>query len=346
MIWLAWRQFRLQAAIALFALVLVAVFLAVTGAHLRDLYDASGITTCRAHGDCAALESLFLAHDKVLRNLLGPSLLAVPALLGLFWGAPLLARELESGTYRLAWTQSIPRTRWLAVKVTLVGVASIAVAELFSLMVSWWFSPVDKVSLNRFTPGIFDQRGIVAIGYAAFAVALGVSAGALIRKTLPAMATTLIGFVAVRLFITYLVRPHLVSPNHLSAPLGSVPDVGFAAAPAGTTLMAGSPNVPNAWIQSNQIVNAAGQAPSGQYVHRFLQLHCPSIVETPSAGSRPAPAAFKECIAQLSTSFHEAVTYQPASNYWPFQAYETLIFLGLALVLIGFSFWWVRHRIT
>jgi len=346
MIWLAWRQFRLQAGVALFALVVAAVLLAVTGAHLRDLYDASGITTCRAHGDCAALESAFLAHDKVLRNLLGPALLVVPALLGLFWGAPLLAREFESGTYRLAWTQSISRTRWLAVKVTLVGVASIAVAALLSLMVSWWFSPVDKVSMNAFTPGIFDQRGIVAIGYAAFAVALGICAGAIIRKTLPAMATTLIGFVAVRLFFTYLVRPHILPPTHVSAPLGTVPDVGFAAAPAGTTLMAGNPSIPNAWIQSNRIVGAGGQAPSGQYLHRFLDQHCPSIVEAPRAGSRPAPAAFTECIGRLSTTFHEAVTYQPASNYWPFQAYETLIFLGLALVLIGFSFWWVRHRIT
>jgi len=346
MIWLAWRQFRLQAAVALFALVLTAVLLAVTGAHLRDLYDASGITTCRAHGDCAALESVFLTHETLLRNLLGPALLAIPALLGLFWGAPLLARELESGTYRLAWTQSITRTRWLAVKATLVGVASIAVAELFSLMVSWWFSPVDKVSMNRFTPGIFDERGIVAIGYAAFAVALGVTAGAIIRKTLPAMATTLIGFVGLRLFVSYVVRPNLISPTHLSAPLGTVPDVGFAAAPSGTTLMAGNPSIANAWIQSNRIVKAGGQAPSGQYVHRFLGQHCPNIVEAPSAGSRPAPAAFKECIAQLSTTFHEAVSYQPASNYWPFQAYETLIFLGLALVLIGFSFWWVRERIT
>jgi hypothetical protein len=346
MIWLAWRQFRLQAAVALFALVAAAVLLALTGAHLRDLYDASGVATCRAHGDCAALESVFLAHDKVLRNLLGPALLAVPALLGLFWGAPLLARELESGTYRLAWTQSIPRTRWLAVKVTLVGVAGIAVAELFSLMVSWWFSPVDKVTLNRFTPGMFDQRGIVAIGYAAFAVSLGVTAGAIIRKTLPAMATTLIGFVVVRLFFTYLVRPHILSPTRVSAPLVAVQNVGFAAAPAGTTLMAGNPSIPNAWIQSNRIVDAGGQAPSGQYVHRFLEQHCPSIVEAPRAGSRPAPAAFKECIAELSTRFHETVTYQPASNYWPFQVYETLIFLGFALFLIGFSFWWVRHRIT
>jgi len=346
MIWLAWRQFRIQALAALGALAAAAVVLAVTGAHLHDLYDASGIVSCRAHGDCVVLEAAFLAHEKLLRDLLGPVLLAVPLLLGLFWGAPLLARELESGTYKLAWTQGISRTRWLAVKVASVGLASIVVAELFSLMVSWWFSPVDKVNTNRFTPGIFDARGIVAIGYAAAAVAIGITAGAIIRRTLPAMATTLFAFVGFRLLVTYLVRPHLVSPAHVSASLSRVSDVGFAAAPTGTTLMAGTPIIPNAWIQSNRVVNSSGQTPSGQYVQRFLEKHCPSIVENPTRGFRPAPAAFKECITQLSTTFHETVTYQPANNYWPFQAYETAIFLALTLILTCLCFWWVRHRIA
>jgi len=44
--------------------------------------------------------------------------LATPALLGIFWGAPLIARELETGTCRLAWNQSVTRTRWLTVKPT------------------------------------------------------------------------------------------------------------------------------------------------------------------------------------------------------------------------------------
>ena len=190
MIWLAWRQFRVQAVVALALLVALAVVMLVTGLHLRDLYDASGIATCKVHGDCATVEATFLAHESFLRNLLGPLLLAIPVLTGIFWGAPLLARELENGTYRLAWTQSVTRTRWLATKITLVGLASIAVAGLFSLMVSWWFHPIDKVSMNRLTPGVFDERGIVAIGYAALAFALAVAAGAVIRRTLPAMATT------------------------------------------------------------------------------------------------------------------------------------------------------------
>lgn len=347
MTWLAWRQFRVQAAVALAGLAVLAGVVLATGLHLRHLYDTSGIATCNAHGDCAAVEFAFLSHYKLLRPLLGTALLVLPALLGIFWGAPLLARELESGSYRLAWTQSITRTRWLAVKIALVGLASVAIAALLSLMVTWWSSPIDHVNMNRFTPELFDERGIVAIGYAAFAFALGTATGALLRRTLPAMAATLTAFVVVRLIFAHDVRPNLIAPSHAGAALSAIPDLSFAASSSGVTVVMGaSPSIPNAWIESTQIVNEAGQAPTSQFLHNFLQTHCPEIVVPPTTGSRPAPAAFHDCIAALSTKFHDLVTYQPAGNYWPIQAYETAIFLGLALILTGLCFWWVCHRLT
>ena len=108
-------------------------------------------------------------------------MIVVPGVIGVFWGAPLVARELETGTYRLAWTQSVTRARWIAVKLGVVGLASMAAAGLLSLMVTWWSSPIDRVNMTLYTS--FDQRGIVPIGYAAFAFALGVLAGVLIRRT-------------------------------------------------------------------------------------------------------------------------------------------------------------------
>jgi hypothetical protein len=289
MIWVTWRQFRTQAVVALGALVVAAVILVITGTHLADLYNTSGLATCKTHGDCGGLEHVFLSHYKLLRDLLGPALLAVPALLGMFWGAPLLARELESGTYRLAWTQSITRTRWLAVKVALIGLASVAVAELFSLMVTWWFRPIDRVNMNRLTPGVFDERDIVTIGYAAFAFALGLAAGALIRRTVPAMATTLIAFVGSRLAITYLVRPHLTAPDHASTTLSSAGNlVGFDQGPSGVALfVAGNPNLrTGAWVYSTTIVDKAGQAPAPNFVHSVLSSACPSIT-APGVGPGP-----------------------------------------------------------
>jgi ABC-type transport system involved in multi-copper enzyme maturation permease subunit len=132
MTWVAWRQFRTQALVTLALLAAFTVLVVVTGLHMRDIYNSLGGTRCLARGGCLALGG----YEKALSDVLGPTLLAIPALLGMFWGAPLVARELESGTYRLAWTQSVTRRRWLSVRVALVGGAALAVAGLVSWLVS------------------------------------------------------------------------------------------------------------------------------------------------------------------------------------------------------------------
>jgi hypothetical protein len=114
--------------------------------------------------------------------------LVLPALIGLFWGAPLIARELEAGTHRLVWNQSVTRTRWLAVKLGLVGLAAVTAAGLGSLAVDWWSDPIDKTAFDQFPrmePLLFGTRGIVPVAYAAFAFALGVTIGMLVRRRSP-----------------------------------------------------------------------------------------------------------------------------------------------------------------
>src|SRR6201986_2878374 len=203
MIWLTWRQFRVQALTAATLLVAVAISLGATGPHLASRYDASGLGGCQG-GTCAGVASTFLTQLAATRAYpfvysLGLVLIiATPALLGIFWGAPLIARELETGTYRLAWNQSVTRTRWLTVKLALTGLAAMAVTEALSLMHAWWADPISKavapgggasvLSGNRFSWLIFASHGITPLGYAAFAFALGAAAGVLIRRTLPALA--------------------------------------------------------------------------------------------------------------------------------------------------------------
>ena len=124
MTWLTWRQFRAQAFTAIAALAVFAVLLAATGPHLASLYATSGISGCRAHQLRAPgqqlPQQLYAAGTYWVLYLLGVVIiLLTPALIGLFWGAPLIARELETGTSALAWNQSITRTRWLAVKLAL-----------------------------------------------------------------------------------------------------------------------------------------------------------------------------------------------------------------------------------
>jgi hypothetical protein len=360
MIWLTLRQFRVPALVGAAGLIVVAVVTAVTGPHLVHLYDTSGIATCRAHGDCAALTAAFLTQDGVLAGWLNSIVLVVPALVGIFWGAPLVARELETGTFRAAWTQSVTRTRWMAVKLGIVGGASMFVAGLCSLMVTWWSSPIDRVEMNRFTNALFGERAIAPVGYAAFAFVLGVTVGILIRRTVPAMATTLAVFVTARLASSLTLRPRLIAPLRGTVPfqasLGNGPS--SSSGPAGV----GSGD----WIYSQETVNAAGKAigqnggigpngniglnvaPDGTLTFNGVG-RCPNKVPAPTLGPRGHPilsnpqGALQTCAAKLR--IREVVTYQPLGRYWAFQWYEAAIFFAAALVLAGFCLWWIRHRI-
>jgi hypothetical protein len=342
MIRFGWLQFRGQAVTALAALLAAAIVLGVTGAHLDYLFDTSGLAACRPPSACPALAEALLEklHGYGAFQVLYWAgiyvLYVVPALIGMFWGAPLISREIEAGTFRLAWTQSVGRTRWLAVKLGLAGLASMAAAGLLTLMVTWWASrvdPLDPFGMNKLQPAMFGARGIVPIGYAAFAFALGVTAGMLIRTTVPAMAVTLVAFAAVQAAVIAWIRPRLIAPVHVTMPLNlaTVQDVGTnVGAPAGNNLFVSAPvSEPGGWVYSSQVLSAAGHA---------------------SLGSQPracAASSWPSCLAALGRlHLQQTVTYQPASRYWPLQWAETAVFLGLAALLAGFCFWWIRRRLT
>jgi hypothetical protein len=348
MIWVAWRQFRTQGLVTLGLLAPFALLVLVTGLHLRDVYNSLGGVHCSARNDCPTLAG----GDIALSDLLGPALLAIPALLGMFWGAPLLARELETGTYRLAWTQSVTRRRWLSVRVALVGVAALAVAGLASWLVSWWFAPLDAVNMNRFDPSVFTARGVVAIGYAAFAFALGVAAGALTRRTLPAMVATLLGFVAARIAFTLWVRPHLLQATHAPISLTVANGVGFIPTQSSVNVYAGLPTIPNTWLLSAALVDRSHHALGTVQLHDLLVRTCPTLAAALAkypAGVAKGPAGltggfFAPCLHALSHRLQLLVTNQPSSHYWPLQALETGIFLIAALTLIGATVWRVGRR--
>ena len=269
MIWLTWRQFRAQALTAAAALAAFAILLAATGPGLASRYAASGITGCHG-GGCTNAAIGFLV--QLANTTLYPGvyelgitvILVAPAIIGIFWGAPLIAREFETRTSALAWTQSITRTRWLAVKLALTGLAAMAVTEALSLLYTWWAEPIGRAfnlgarttlfDQNQFSSLMFATRGITPLGYAAFAFALGAATGVLFRRALPAMAVTLAIFAAVQVAMPLGVRPHLIPPDRTVATFASVQadDIGTLA----PTVVPGSPG---AWIISSGAVNAAGQ---------------------------------------------------------------------------------------
>ena len=347
MIWLTWRQFRTQAFTAAAALAVLAVLFALTGPHMASLYAASGLSSC--HGSsCQNLAGSFEAElqstatYQALYLISVVSILLAPAVIGLFWGAPLIARELETGTSALAWNQSVTRTRWLAVKLAAVGLTAMAVTEGLSLMQAWWAAPLGRAVSHgapagalyqgRFTQLIFASHGITPLGYAAFAFALGVTAGALIRRTIPAMAVTLAVFAALQIAMPLWIRPHFAPADRtvISVALGN--DAGGPTGAGGNTLTLVATSLPGqfgAWILSSGPVNAAGRPVSTT----------PAACTASSIESSPD---FDGCLT--SQGIREAITYQPASRYWPFQWTETGIYLALALAMAGYCFRRLNHR--
>jgi ABC-2 family transporter protein len=347
MIWLTWRQFRAAATTMAAALAALAAILALTGPGLANDY-ATGIAACTTQsGGCSDfVQHFFRDHQGPFLGLTAV-VLVLPALIGLFWGAPLITRELEAGTHRLVWNQSITRTRWLAVKLALTGLAAMTAAGLGSLAVTWWSSPIDKTATNfpKMGPLLFDARGIVPIAYAAFAFALGVTVGMLVRRTLPAMAITLAVFVALQLAMPLLVRPHLLPPTRSTIQITDSNLENFSMGPDRRIRVSAKPADTGAWVLSSHTVDASGHA-----VDRIP----PSPSLSPSSGPcAPSPdaASFEQglspCLAEVTRlGYRQQVTYQPSSRFWAFQWYETGIYTALTLGLAGFCFWRIRRRLS
>jgi hypothetical protein len=269
--------------------------------------------------------------------------LGVPAVLGILLGAPLLAYEMETGATGFAWTQSITRTRWLAVKAGWLLLAAAVLGGAVSVLVTWWEGPDNALQADAFQTGRFDIMGTVPVGYSLFAMALGIAAGALIQRTLPAIAATLALFITARALITFLVRPHLLAPVTRYFPIGvqTVPLGPIWQLTAGFVTGAGQPiSLPQG--TSSQVITGLGGR--GLPVN-LLPAACQALAGTGSGGARPSPVASQAVTAcAREHGIREYLTYQPADRFWAFQGIETGIFVVLAAVLLAVAFWVLKRR--
>ena len=338
MSWLVWRVYRAQAAAVFGLLAAFFVLLLVTGVQMAAQWH-SALVTCTATGTCGSLSStLFLGSHAI--GFLVIMTLGVPTVVGMLLGAPLVAHEFEAGTSQFAWTQSVTRRRWLAVKAGWLLLAAAALGGIVSGVVTWWSGPDNAFQGNAFDPGRFDIMGIVPVGYAVFAMALGITAGALLRRTLPAIAITLAGFIAVRFVIFSWLRPHFMSAVTAYLPLSS------AFSPAGSSwqLAAGYVGAGNQPISIPQSTNglvlgtANGGIPVGS-----LPGPCQALA---GSGNAPLSPAVQRAVLSCAQAHHVRAyfTYQPASRYWAFQGIETGIFVLLAAVLLAVAFAVVTRR--
>ena len=316
MIWLTWRQHRKQALYTLIALAALAAVMLPTGLAMHHSFANSGLAACLdrlgtgqlIHGgadDCRTLSQQFSNQFNGL-TFVGILFVALPVFVGLFYGAPLVAREVEHGTHRLIWTQGISRRRWALAKFGLIGAVTLVLATAYALGMSWWFGPIVTNGGGRLGPVAFDVQGIAPIGYTLFAVALGTYAGTVSHKVLPAMGITLGGYAVVRILIETLARPRYMPPATLSVSIQSSQQPNPAAGD---------------WIYARGVVNGAGQlvAPNSQ-------IQCPPADST--CGSEFSGQGFG------AGPYSNWIQYQPGSRFWAFQSIETGIFLALTALLL------------
>jgi hypothetical protein len=303
MSWLLWRQHRAQALVATVALALFALVVWVTGVHLAHTY-ADAVRNCPANGACDLIGNLFRG-DGAIVDLVHLSV-AVPILLGVFLGVTLVARETEHATNVLVWTQTVTRRQWMLSKVAMAVAATVVWSAAVAALVTWWSGTPNALYGNRFEGTQFDTQNLLAVAFALFAVALGIAAGSLLRRTLPALAATIGIYVGVRLAVAVYLRPHYTTAIRRT--------IGFAA---------DAQLAPGSWTISNDLVDPAGHLVTGR-------VGIPDACA--SAANRPAVQA---CFDRLG--FHNVVSYHPASQYWRYQWTETALFLALAaaLVLVG-----------
>jgi ABC-type transport system involved in multi-copper enzyme maturation permease subunit len=333
MIWLTWRQLRKQAFYTAIALVGLVALMLPTGLAMHHAFTGSGLANCIAKlgtaqlvsgDDCNTLREQFSNQYNGMAYI-GILFVVLPAFVGLFFGAPLVAREVEHGTHRLVWTQGVSRRRWAWTKFGLIGAVALVLAVAYALGMSWWFGPVVTAGGGRMGPISFDVQGIVPVGYTLFAVALGVFAGAASRKVLPAMGITLGGYLVVRILIETLARPRYMAPETLSVSVTS---------PTQFNPFAGD------WIFSQGIINAAGT----------LVLPNSRIRCDVGPGSARAPGQdAAECGGDLVRQglgpgpFSNWMQYHPDSRFWAFQGIETGIFLALTALLLFLAVRWIKR---
>jgi hypothetical protein len=208
MIWLTWQQHRLMVLVGGLVLALLVPFLIITGLDVSQAAQATVACPPATAGTCLAQFNQFVTTSPVLLTLS-----SLPLLVGVFVGAPLVARELEQGTYLLAWTQGAPRRRWLLWKLGLLfGLTGLGFAAVAGMML-WWSAPIAALVGPWPT---FEVDGLAPFAYALFALALGIAAGALLRQTVAAMGAAAAIFVGLRLAVAQL-RPYFLPPLRAEA---------------------------------------------------------------------------------------------------------------------------------
>jgi hypothetical protein len=319
-IWTTWRQQRTETLIAAGILALLAALLIPTGLRMASAYNRDGLSACVAHqtSGCHEAMAAFGNEFGTITSLV-PWFNLIPGAIGILLAAPFIL-ELENGTFRLAWTQSITRRRWLVGKLGVTVAAALLAALSMTVLMTWWRTPLDHL-YGRMTTNVFDFEGIAGFGYVLFALGLSLAIGAVWRRTVPALIIGFAGYTVARLLVQGWLRERYQTPLTSTWPISK----GFT-----------GPKLDRVWVLSEQ--------PSDKFGHPFSQRL--DVLRLCSQGIRDGVGKIDaSCLARHGAGYNHAV-YQPASRFWLFQVMETALFGGAAVVLILFAAWWVHERVS
>jgi hypothetical protein len=327
MAWVTWRQHRLTLAGVGALLGAAAAYLLITGLPMHGAYAA--VSACRpATSDiCRQVANSFLNTYAPGVGWVAGLLHAIPALIGAFAGAPVLAREFESGTFRYAWTQGFGRARWTVAKLAPLAVAVTVAAGAFGVLFSWYYAPIIGAGDDNglLHPTIFDLLGVALAAWTLAAFAIGVLAGILIRRVIPAMFAAIAVWAGLAFATGGYLRAHYEAQVVTSNP--SIP--------------AGAWVINQGWFK--------GGKPAG--LEMINQTLAPVDVRAVTPGlfqpGPSTPANFGDPVQYLiQHGYLQITSYQPASRFWTFQWVEGGWLLALSLLLLATTVWLVRRRAT
>ena len=327
MIWLTWRLHRTESVIGLALIALLALALVPTGLDVAHTYRSMGLAACvdgAASDDaiisCNQLTNAFFEEFNTVRGLVD-WLNFLPVIVAMLLAAPFL-NELEHGSFRMSWTQSITRTRWAAYRIgAILGTAGLLGAAWRTAM-TWWLRPFSEQQ-GIFPPNDFNFQGIVPIAYFLFAAALILAAGSISRRTVATLVVALVVFLPIRLGIEGKLRPRY------QAPLTAIEETN------GPPSLAEGAVERRDWVVSQGLLDAEGNRLSGD---EFGAL-CPPDVRREGVQVMPV-----DCVEAHGLRRYEE--YQPAGRFWRFQLIESAIYLSLSAGLVALAFWWVTRRLA
>ncbi len=331
MAWVTWCQHRVALISVGTLMAAAALYLWFAGHQLHHAYAAA--TACQPLNSiaCHGLINRFNGMNDFLAN--GGIFQLFPPLIGVFVGAPVLARELEAGTFRYAWSQGFGRWRWALAKLSLLGIFVAAIAGIFGVLLSWYYGPyysdgsqavafAKELSTSQFSPfgaSLFDLHGITFAGWTLAAFAIGSLSGMLVRRVVPAIVTSLGAYGVLAFATAIFLRRHYLTP--LITSKANLSDSVWIIGQYGT---------------KNGVIVFTGQPP----VSLLVRL-CP---EVPGPKGTYATTVDTPLGCLIHHGYTIWTTYQPASRFWPFQFIEGGWLLILSALAMTATVWLVRRR--